>query len=200
LCDQSLVDKFQEFLDELVSKPQLQCTSVDEFFRRPTDPGNEPVWTACSVSSPTFGATMLGTENSLEKKQITEESKSESSHFYEAKIISSDSNDGFTAYNIIICEYFAPKEYITWSIKRRYREFESLYNTLTSKGIKDLPEFPRKKVPLFSNDPEFMDSRKVQLQLNLSKWLENPTCHIDELFTFIDLSNPNRIISSGTST
>lgn len=75
--------------------------------------------------------------------------------------------------------------YKSWTIKKRYSEFEELQNSLSTK-ITNLPDFPQKRI--FSLSTETINERKNAFEFYLNYLFKNVNiCVYPEILDFIDL-------------
>lgn len=90
---------------------------------------------------------------------------------------------GYTMYVILVkC---ADKN-LSWTVSRRFSEFQELYDSLSFK-TSSLPNFPAKKW-LFNLNPDFLDGRRIELDLFISQLVTiNFVLSLDELSNFLKL-------------
>lgn len=113
-------------------------------------------------------------------------------------------NKHHIVYTVIVHEYFTPYNYITWRIQRRYRDFERLHSQLQkqfSSSI-DFPQLPPKsfqlKVGRRTESQDFLVARMELLEIYSQRIVGTTFFQVEQVFSFLDMNSPNRVISVGT--
>ena len=132
------------------------------------------------------------------------EDSSWGTHFFDCEVIrwqivqEPEMQTSFVVYTIIVKEFYSRTEFISWQIVKRYREFEALYK-LFLKRFGDIPTPPLPPKKMNNNKPKVINERVRLLEAFLQQLINTAHFQIDELFTFLDLHNPQRQIITGVA-
>lgn len=84
--------------------------------------------------------------------------------------IEKDADGTFTLYHLVL-----KLNGLSWEISRRYKNFIVLHQELQSKiSIEELPALPKQKNRELSLEPEFINERRIELEIYINKLLSIP--------------------------
>lgn len=107
-------------------------------------------------------------------------------HRFQIQIPGYELQEGVVVYEMLVQEYYSSSECLAWKVKRRYQEFRKFHKSNGSQL-----SFPPK---LYSKGQQELELRRQQLEVYMQ---ETATLYQSpELFSFLDLDNPNRVILS----
>jgi hypothetical protein len=103
-------------------------------------------------------------------------------------------------YTVGVREFYSASEFISWSITKRYREFESLHAALTAMFPDcSIPELPPKNSFSMGNSDSVVFQRIRRLEMFLQELLNTAVFQVEPVFTFFGMNNPQRQVVAGTT-
>jgi hypothetical protein len=103
-------------------------------------------------------------------------------------------------YTVGVREFYSASDFISWSITKRYREFEALHAALTSMFPDyPIPELPPKNSFSMGNSDSIVFQRIRRLEMFLQELLNTAVFQVEPVFTFFGMNNPQRQVMAGTT-